>query len=109
VDLIAMPTLQTWAGRSIFNYHGSVQNGTTIIYGLGHRIHVTSQQYNALLYHFQGQTVSAGTSRTNPPPSSVGEWLQINVTPTAISSYICPILINEGYAERVENTGIRFF
>jgi hypothetical protein len=106
-----MPSLNTWAGRSTFRYNGSVENRTTIEYGQGnrYRIHVTRAKYNALINHFHGQTVQAGTSRTNPPLSSVGEWLQENVTQTAISSYVCPILIAERYAERVGNTEIRFY
>jgi hypothetical protein len=103
-----MPTLFTWGGRSIFNYLGSVRDGTTIIYGQEHKISVTNQQYVALLNKFRGRTVPAGISRTDPPPNNVGEWLQNNVTPTAMSSYVCAILINEGYAERVENTRLRF-
>jgi hypothetical protein len=86
-----------------------VQDGTTIIYGQGHRIHISSQQYKALLNHFQGQTVPAGTPRTNRPPNSVGEWLSTNVTKTAVASYVCPILIEECCAERVENSKLKFF
>jgi hypothetical protein len=80
-----------------------------LLYGQGNTIHVTSQQYIALLNQFQGQTVPAGISRTDLTPGSVGEWLQINVSPTARSSYVCPILIAEGYGERAGNTELRFF
>jgi hypothetical protein len=103
-----MPTLQTWSGRSIFGYTGSIQNGTMITYGQNRTIRVTGDQYNALLNHFQGQTVTAGTSRTNRPEGSVGDWMKVNVTPVAISSYVCPILIAEGYAEKVGRSQIRF-
>jgi hypothetical protein len=96
----------TWAGRSTFKYNGSVKDGTTIRYGQGYsfKINITKSQYNDLINYFQGQTVQAGTSRTNPPRGSVGEWLQRNVTQTAISSYVCSILIAEGYGEKVGNT-----
>jgi hypothetical protein len=106
-----MPYLSTWAGRSMFRYNGPVKDGTTIEYGQNYRftIHVTQDQYEALIHHFQGRTVQAGTSRTNPPKGSVGEWLQQHVTRTAIASYVCPILILEKYAERAGNTEIRFF
>jgi hypothetical protein len=103
-----MPTLQTWGGRTIFSYTGSIQNGTMITYGQNRTTRVTRNQYNALINHFKGQTVEAGTSRTNPPRGSVGDWLQVNVTPVAISSYVCPILIAEGYAEKVGRSQIRF-
>src|SRR4030042_7040629 len=84
-----MPTLQTWAGRSRFRYSGSVIQGTTIQYGRGYSfsISVSGPQYTGLLNHFHGQTVNIGTSRTDPPPGSVGEWLQAHVTKTGIASY----------------------
>ena len=105
-----MPTLPTWAGKSSFSYVGSVKKGTTITYGRGFHIIISAEQYTALLNHFRGHTVSIGTPRTNPRPGSVGEWLQSNVTRTAVASYVGPILIEEGYAERVEAGGseIRF-
>jgi hypothetical protein len=103
-------TLNTWGGRSTFQYNGSVSSGTKIKYGQNYKyqINITKEQYNALLNHFRGETVPAGTSKTDPPRGSVGEWLQANVTRTAISSYVCPILIAERFAERVRNTEIRF-
>jgi hypothetical protein len=109
-----MPSLRrlnTWAGRSTFIYDGSVKVGTIIKYGQGYKykINITETQYKALINHFKGQTVQAETSRTNPPRGSVGKWLQENVTKTAISSYVCPILIAEGYAKRVSSTEIRFY
>ena len=106
-----MLSLNTWAGRSTFRYDGSIKDGTTITYGQGYKfkVNVTQEQYNALINHFYGHTVKAGTSRTNPPKNSVGEWLQENVNKVAISSYVCPILIAEGYAERVRSTEIRFY
>ena len=104
-----MTTLSTWAGRSRFSYSGSVTQGTTIIYGRGFSLPVSPAQYNALLNHFRGQTVDIGTSRDNPPRGSVGEWLQSNITKTAIASYVGPIFINEGYAEMADRSRIKFF
>lgn len=68
---------------------------------------VTAEQYTRLLHHFRGRTVSIGTSRDNPPIGSVGRWLQGNVTRTAIASYVGPILVAEGYAEKI-GSDIRF-
>jgi hypothetical protein len=104
-------TIGTWAGKSSFKYSGSVQEGTKISYGeMGkYTININREQFTALINHFKGQTVEAGTSRTNPPKGSVGNWLQENITKTATASYICPILINENYAVKVGNTAIRFF
>jgi hypothetical protein len=95
-------TLPTWAGKSRFDYSGSVPEGTEILYGKKpYRQRVTAAQYCELLAQFKGATVGIGTSRTNPTPGSVGEWLQANVTKTALASYVGPILLEEGYAERV--------
>ncbi|MGO8761009.1 MAG: hypothetical protein ACLP2P_05035 [Desulfobaccales bacterium] len=102
-------TLKTWAGRSSFKYSGSVRDGITVIYGEGHRIKITVEQFLTLINHFQGLTVQAGTSRADAPRRSVGKWLQENVTQTAMASYVCPILINEGYAEKGGSTEIRFY
>lgn len=103
-----MPELPTWDNGSMFSYTGSVENGTTITFGRNNTIIVSREQYTDLLDHFRGQTVKAGTSRTNAPVGSVGQWLQANVSKTAISSYVCPILLHEGYAEKVGRSQIRF-
>jgi hypothetical protein len=103
-----MKILNTWAEKSRFHYSGSVKEGTTIIYGKGFSLAVSASQYSALLKHFRGRTVEIGTSRTNRPPGSVGEWFQFHVTKTAIASYVGPILIAEDYAEKVGGPKIRF-
>lgn len=103
-----MKTLNTWAGRSKFHYDGSVKEGTTIFFGKNSFQKINSNQYSKLLKHFQGRTVNIGTSRTDPPRDSVGNWLMTNVTKTAIASYIGPILITEGYAEKIRGPEIIF-
>jgi hypothetical protein len=104
-----MIKLRTWAGESQFSYNGSVKAGTEIYYGKRpYRIAVSSAKYHELLKHFSKNSVNIGTSKTNPPRGSVGEWLQKNVTKTAIASYVGPILIHEGYAEKVDRSEIRF-
>jgi len=102
--------LATWAGKIGFHYDGSVQTGTDIWYGSKpHSTEVTRQEYKRLLEHFKGRTITLGTSR-QPPVGSVGAWLQERVTKRAIASYVGPILVHEGYAERVpsDSTKIRF-
>ena len=104
-------TLPTWAGISEFEYSGSVATGTEILYGTKrNRKRIAAAQYRTLLRAFKGARVGIGTSRTNPTPGSVGEWLQANVTKTAVASYVGPILLEEGYAERVSGatSEIRF-
>jgi hypothetical protein len=103
--------LQTWAGRSEFEYEGSVTMGTRIHYGRKPwTAHMSAEQYRALLNHFRHNVADMGTSRDNPPTGSVGAWLQENVTKTAIASYVGPILLSEGLASRVpgEPSKIRF-
>jgi hypothetical protein len=103
-------TLPTWTGRSHFEYQGSVRKGTQIWFGKDkHSLTVLASQYTGLLDHFKGQEVSVGTSRDKPQPGSLGEWLQKNVTRTAIVSYLAPILVTERYARRVtDQTKIKF-
>lgn len=93
-------TLPTWDNRSEFEYDGSVSEGTSLYYGTEQESYISSGQYSALLQHFQGRTVKCGTSRTNPPRDSVGEWLQKNVQDRSLASYVCAILIAEGYATK---------
>jgi len=81
-----LTTLETWGGRSTFQYEGEPT--------------FSGAQYAALVSQFQGQTVSAGPSRDNPQSISVGQWLKDNVTKTAIASYVCPILVHHGLAEK---------
>jgi hypothetical protein len=102
-----MPGLPTWAGKSSFEYSGSVKDGTTIVYGKGFSVKVSPSDYSRLIRFFTGSTVEIGTSRTKPPAGSLGKCLQSNVTKTAIASYVGPILINEGYAEKIGESKIR--
>jgi len=98
---------KTWGGRSTFKYVGSVETGTRITYGQGRIAEVSGQQYAALRQNFLKKVVPAGTQRTNAPGESLGNWLQANVTATAIASYVASILILEKYAERIGDHDIR--
>ena len=95
-----MQKLPTWAGKSEFEYEGSIATGTKIYYGSGFSTSVSATQYSALLQHFKGQSPNIGTSRDKAPIGSVGAWLQKNVTPVAIASYVGAIFIHEGYATK---------
>lgn len=97
----------TWSGRRNFDYTGSVETGTEITYGRGHKIRVGAQQYAALRDYFLNNVVPVGTSRDNTPKGSLGWWLQANVTHTAIASYVAPILVIEGYAKKEGEHDIR--
>jgi hypothetical protein len=103
--------LKTWRRRSQFEYEGSVAQGTKILYGKKpYSANVSAEQYQALLKYFKGAEAEMGTSFDAPPDASVGGWLQENVTKTALASYVGPILLHEGYAERVprQPSRIRF-
>ena len=102
-----MVDLKTWAGKSNFSYTGSVEQGTTISYGKGSSVKISSDVYSKMLTNFKGLTVNIGTSRTAPPKGSLGDWFKINEGKAAVTSYVGPILIREGYAEKV-GTEIRF-
>ena len=90
----------TWAERSTFSYDGSVEIGTRIYFGESGEVEISKQQYKSLLEEFTGMEVNIGTSRDKASEESLGYWLQHNVTPTAIASYVGRILIVEGYAEK---------
>lgn len=97
--------VDTWGGRSEFEYQGNVQQGTVIIYGNNNRITITAEQYQQLINHFVGQNVTVSPERTDPEAGSLEDWLHQNVTRTAIASYVAPILVQEGIADRTpENT-----
>jgi len=99
-------TLQTWAGNAEFNYAGSITEGTTIpIYGY-QKVVISASHYESLLDRFRGCTVDLGAS-FKPSGGSIGEWLRSNVTKTKIAAQVGAILIAEGYAERVGQSGIK--
>ena len=102
--------VKTWHDGSTFTYDGCVLTDTVIKYGKNVKnrpITITTQQYAALRKAFLGQVAKVGTSRTQPPAGSIGAWLQKNLTPIAIASYIVPILLREGYAVQENKESIR--
>lgn len=103
-----MKNLKTWGGKSSFTYEGSVQYGTTIFYGKGWKVNISADHYEKLIQHFRGRVVPCGTSRTSPPKGSLGEWLNRNISKTAIASYVSSILIHEGYAVKQGLSDILF-
>jgi hypothetical protein len=97
-----MHTLRTWANRAPFRYVGSVREGTTIYYGrdFGFRDRIPAAEYTRMLSTFSGQEIRIGTSAKTPRPGSLGEWFARECGRPGMTSYIGPILIAEGYAER---------
>ncbi len=91
----------TWAERSRFRYRTNADGSVDIAFGSGPtRRRLTRQKLDDLLAQFGGQSVKPGTSRTNPPEGSLGEWLIANFTKVATASYIAPVLIDLGHAAR---------
>jgi len=100
-----MTTLRTWSGSSQFKYEGTVEKGTDIWPGQAkYPINVSGADYGKLLSNFKRREVAVGPHRVNPPADSLGEWLQANVSQTAIASYVAPILVKEQHAVRVKDT-----
>lgn len=104
-----MKTIPTWGQRSVFSYTGSVKEGTTIIFNSNIKVTVKAEDYCRLLEHFRGRTVNIGTSRTEPPAGSVGQWMEDNINKYGLGSFVGAILLEEGYAEKVGGPEIRFF
>ena len=98
----SMKVINTWGGRSSFQYNGSVKLGTKISFGSNTTkpVFVSKQDYETLINKFAGKTTSMGTSRTSPPSDSVGKWLIDKVSKSALASYVGAILVEEGYATK---------
>ena len=103
-----MIELKTKARGAKFFYEPTADGGFWLQHGRGHERIVSGADVRQLVNHFRGSEVALGTSRTNPPPGSVGAWLLKEVTPVAIASYLGPILVREGYAEWVGRSTLRF-
>ena len=101
----------TWANRATFEYDGNIPTGTTIRYGedLSYSQTVTADQWTALLAQFQGRSVELGTSFDAPPPNSIGEWWKNTFHAAPLMSYMGPILVLEGFAQRNDDGTIQIF
>jgi hypothetical protein len=91
--------LHTLTKNKPFFYKGSVEKGTTILFGHNKYAVIKAEQYKELLNYFKGRTVPIGTSFTNPSSDSMGAWLLEHISTRALASYVAPILIEEGYAK----------
>jgi len=105
-----MDKVPTWGGDASFSYEGDVLSGTTIYYGnaLRWKATIKAEDYRKLLRRFSGKEVSIGTSKTDPPPGSVGEWVKANINKSGLMSYIGAILVREGYAAKPDRGRIQF-
>ncbi len=90
--------MKTLATGTEFEYSGSVVKGLSLVVGDGYTNKVSREVLSALTKHFFGREVDLGTSRTDPPEGSIGEWL-ISQTSINLASYIGPVLVEEGFAD----------
>lgn len=103
---------QTFGGRAVFTYSGSVATGTTIWPGAKatYRLVFDAGQWASLLKSFRGTEIRAGLNFAHPEPGSFGEWIKVHWnTKMGPAAYVGGILIHEGYAERVRPGWIKFF
>ena len=103
-----MVTLKTRAKAAEFSYERTPDGSIRIEYGKRSEISISATDYERLIKTFSRQSVPLGASRDNPPTGSVGEWLQHNVTKTAIASYIGAILVYEERAAWVDDFTVQF-
>ena len=103
-----MVTLKTKARGVEFSYERTPEDDILIRYGRSRTTAIAGSDYDRLVQRFSGQVVTVGTSRDAPAHGSIGEWLQKNVTRTAIASYVAPILVHEGDAVWVDDHTVKF-
>jgi hypothetical protein len=100
-----MPKLKTWAKGKSFDYEIDRQGDVLIKYGSGFHAAITAEELRQLIANFNRKNALFGTSRDRAPEGSLGDWLQHKVTKVAIASYLGPILVNEGLAQRAPSRG----
>lgn len=84
--------------RTEFTYSGRIADGVTIQHATPHKI--PAWVFEAVMDRFQGQTVPAGVSATNPTLGGIGEFIRdlgAGQTPRH-GSFLCSILCHEGRA-----------
>lgn len=93
-----MTQLKTRDRSKPFSYSRDVDGTLRITFGSGYKSKLTLAQFAVMLAKFRGRTVPLGTSRHAPIAGSLGQWLRANVSPTALASYVGPILVPEQHA-----------
>lgn len=92
-----------------FSYTGTPATGTELNFGDDRKASVSAAEYASLRADFRGMQVAIGASRTNPPIGSLGAWLKENLSNLpAIASYVAPILIDAGWARKIDKRTIEF-
>jgi|ERR1035437_2736530 hypothetical protein len=95
--------LKTWAHHKPFRYDLDRRTFNLLVYcgqASSHRYALDGQRLCEALAHFSGKDVQIGTHRTKPPQGSIGQWLLATCKRGGIMSYLGPVLIAEGFADR---------
>lgn len=97
-----MKELRTLSQGAPFQYEREA-SWIKIYYGseCKQKARISIKQFESLLEEFQGQSLPLTTTRNTTSNHSIGTWLKINVTKTAIASYIGAILIAENHATKI--------
>lgn len=86
-------TLPTWGGRSQFVYR--CDGGVFLEYGNNRRLHVSATQITALQTALSGRLIPVFGAEP-----SLDAWVKDHIIGTRIASYLAPVLIALGLAER---------
>ena len=102
--------IPTRTGRATFRVSGSIATGADIWPGkMRYPIKFPKSFMDALLARFSEQEVAVGGSFGDPPPGSLGEFIQQKLkTKMNPAVYLAALLIEEGYADTTRRGYIRF-
>ena len=94
--------LRTYNGLP-FQYR-TVRGDRLIEYGsLPFQATVTPDIFEEIVIRFRGQTVPLGAAYDNPPPGSLGAFLDEKLPGRNLAVYVGSILVHEGAAEWAKN------
>lgn len=89
----AFTELLTWRNKSRFSYR--YDGALSLRYGNGRKLSVSAEKMDRLRAEYRGKIVSAFGNG-----DSLDAWARINVTPTRIASYLVPVLLDLGFAQK---------
>ena len=96
-----MVRLRTASGKADFEYFGDSRDGIDLLYGGGqHNVRVGADVIAALLLEFSDRpnAVVVGTSFSDPPLGSIGDWLQDHFGQN-VACYLVPSFEDLGMGE----------
>lgn len=90
----------TWTGRSTFRAEFGADGSVLLRYGQKAQESVEKAELDQLVAYFPGALASAKDVQN--------QLEECEITDTRLSSYLCPILVRLGYAEREGDRQLRF-